>query len=190
LDIGFPDGRDRRDDCGEHGEIGGGGGMLTIQGADRVTEDETCTLLDCGGQRWRVSEDDLTSIGRRQSLDRRLSEPGVTFGLDRLVFANLPDFARNVAQTTPQTQPAPEPAAPPAPPTKEERLALVPSPKNLVAHLDQHIVGQEVAKRRLARGVSNPLKRVGDDRIKVETAMDRGALTLSSPDQQPNPPID
>ena len=41
---------------------------------------------------------------------------------------------------------------------KERRLALVPSPKRLVAHLDQFVVGLEVAKRRLAPGVSNRFK--------------------------------
>ena len=46
--------------------------------------------------------------------------------------------------------------------TKEERLAPVPSPKTLVAHLDQFVTGQEVAKRRIAVGVSNHFKRVVD----------------------------
>ncbi len=42
------------------------------------------------------------------------------------------------------------------------RLAIVPSPKTLVAHLDQFVIGQAVAKRRLALGVSNHYKRVVD----------------------------
>jgi ATP-dependent Clp protease ATP-binding subunit ClpX len=41
------------------------------------------------------------------------------------------------------------------PPSKEERLALVPSPKSIVTHLDQSVFGQDVAKRRIAVGVSN-----------------------------------
>jgi ATP-dependent Clp protease ATP-binding subunit ClpX len=68
--------------------------------------------------------------------------------------------AQAVAQTTPQ--PSPEPATPPVPPSKEARLALVPSPKSVVAHLDQFVIGQEVAKRRIAVGVSNHFKRVVD----------------------------
>jgi len=42
------------------------------------------------------------------------------------------------------------------------RLAIVPSPKTLVAHLDQFVIGQAVAKRRLALGVSNHFKRLVD----------------------------
>jgi len=40
--------------------------------------------------------------------------------------------AQAVAQTTPQPQPVPEPAPPPERPSKEARLAFVPSPKTLV----------------------------------------------------------
>jgi hypothetical protein len=43
----------------------------------------------------------------------------------------------------------------------------------LVSTSDQFVIGLDVAKRRLALGVSNPLKRVGDDRIKVVTGCDR-----------------
>jgi ATP-dependent Clp protease ATP-binding subunit ClpX len=56
------------------------------------------------------------------------------------------------------------------PPSKEEWLALVPSPKSVLAHLNQFTIGQEVAKRRLALAASNLLKRlvntwVADDPI-------------------------
>jgi ATP-dependent protease Clp ATPase subunit len=81
-------------------------------------------------------------------------------GIDPLVHICGFCAARAVAQTTPQ--PSPEPATPSVPPPKEERLALIPSPKSLVAHLDQFVIGQEVAKRRLALGVSNHFKRVVD----------------------------
>ncbi len=66
-----------------------------------------------------------------------------------------------VAQTTPQPEPVPEPATPPVPPSKEERLALVPSSKS-VSYLGQFVIGQNIAKRRLALGVSNHFKRVID----------------------------
>ena len=56
----------------------------------------------------------------------------------------------------------PEPSPPPERPTKEARLASIPSPKSLVAHLDQHVIGQDIAKRRLALGVSNHFKRLVD----------------------------
>src|SRR5271157_1821578 len=68
--------------------------------------------------------------------------------------------AQAVAQTTPQ--PVPEPAPPPERPSKEALLASIPTPKSLVAHLDQYVVGQAIAKRRLALGVSNHFKRLVD----------------------------
>ena len=58
--------------------------------------------------------------------------------------------------------PVPEPTPPPERPSKEARLAFVPSPKTLVAHLDQFVIGQDIAKRRLALGVSNHFKRLVD----------------------------
>jgi ATP-dependent protease Clp ATPase subunit len=67
---------------------------------------------------------------------------------------------RALAEITPQ--PVPEPAPPPERPSKEARLASIPSPKTLVAHLDQYVIGQDIAKRRLALGVSNHFKRLVD----------------------------
>ena len=63
-----------------------------------------------------------------------------------------------VAVTTPQ----PEPAPPLERPSREARLAAIPSPKTLVAHLDQYVIGQDIAKRKLAIGVSNHFKRLVD----------------------------
>jgi ATP-dependent protease Clp ATPase subunit len=37
------------------------------------------------------------------------------------------------------------------------------SPKSLVAHLNEHVIGQDIAKRRLALGVTNHYKRLNDD---------------------------
>jgi ATP-dependent Clp protease ATP-binding subunit ClpX len=59
-------------------------------------------------------------------------------------------------------QPVPEPAPVPERPSKESPLASIPSPKSLVAHLDQYVIGQSIAKRRLALGVSNHYKRLVD----------------------------
>ena len=67
---------------------------------------------------------------------------------------------RALAEITPQ--PVPEPAPPPERPSKEALLASIPSPKTLVAHLDQFVIGQNIAKRRLALGVSNHFKRLVD----------------------------
>ena len=67
---------------------------------------------------------------------------------------------RALAEITPQ--PVPEPTPPPERPSKEARLAFVPFPKTLVAHLDQFVIGQDIAKRRLALGVSNHFKRLVD----------------------------
>src|SRR5271157_3091009 len=64
---------------------------------------------------------------------------------------------RALAEITPQ--PVPEPAPPPERPSREARLAFIPAPKTLVAHLDQFVIGQAIAKRRLALGVSNHFKR-------------------------------
>ena len=67
---------------------------------------------------------------------------------------------RALAEITPQ--PVPEPTPPPERPSREARLASIPSPKTLVAHLDQYVIGQNIAKRRLALGVSNHYKRIVD----------------------------
>jgi ATP-dependent protease Clp ATPase subunit len=48
------------------------------------------------------------------------------------------------------------------PPSKEERLALVLFPQSFVAHLDEFVIGQEIAKRTIALGVSNHLQWVVD----------------------------
>src|SRR5208337_266355 len=70
--------------------------------------------------------------------------------------------AQAVAETTVQPQPVPEPAPPPERPSREALLALIPAPKTLVTHLDQFVIGQSIAKRRLALGVSNHFKRIVD----------------------------
>jgi ATP-dependent Clp protease ATP-binding subunit ClpX len=67
---------------------------------------------------------------------------------------------RALAEITPQ--PVPEPAPPPVRPSREARLASIPSPKTVVAHLDQFVIGQDIAKRRLALGVSNHYKPLVD----------------------------
>jgi len=67
---------------------------------------------------------------------------------------------RALAEITPQ--PVPEPAPPPERPSKEARLASIPAPKTLVAHLDQYVIGQDIAKKRLSLGVSNHFKRIVD----------------------------
>src|SRR5271157_3468485 len=69
---------------------------------------------------------------------------------------------RALAEITPLPQPVPEPTPPPERPSKEALLASIPSPKPLVAHLDQYVIGQDIAKRRLALGVSNHYKRIVD----------------------------
>src|SRR5271165_2622843 len=67
---------------------------------------------------------------------------------------------RALAEISPQ--PVLEPTPPPERPSKEARLASIPLPKTLVAHLDQFVIGQDIAKRRLALGVSNHYKRIVD----------------------------
>ena len=46
--------------------------------------------------------------------------------------------------------------------TRPERLATIPSPRDIVAHLDKSVVGQGQAKRTLAIAVSNHFKRLLD----------------------------
>ena len=46
--------------------------------------------------------------------------------------------------------------------SKPERLATIPSPKEIVAHLDRSVIGQGRAKRTLAIAVSNHFKRLLD----------------------------
>jgi ATP-dependent protease Clp ATPase subunit len=65
-----------------------------------------------------------------------------------------------LAEITPQ--PAPESAPPPERPSKAQRLAFIPTPKSIVAHLDQSVIGQTITKRKLALGVSNHFKRLVD----------------------------
>jgi ATP-dependent Clp protease ATP-binding subunit ClpX len=67
---------------------------------------------------------------------------------------------RALAEITPQ--PVPEPAPPPERPSKEARLVSIPMPKSVVAHLDQYVIAQDIAKRRLSLGVSNHFKRLVD----------------------------
>ena len=67
--------------------------------------------------------------------------------------------AQAVAHTSPQR---PEPTPPPRRPSKEALFESIPSPKTLVAHLDQFVIGQDIAKRRLALAVSNHYKRLID----------------------------
>ncbi len=67
---------------------------------------------------------------------------------------------RALAEITPQA--VPEPTPPPERPSREARLASIPSPKTLVAHLDQYVIGQDIAKKRLSLGVSNHFKRLVD----------------------------
>ncbi len=62
----------------------------------------------------------------------------------------------------PLLQPVPEPTAPPERPSKESLFVSIPSPKTLVAHLDQYVIGQAIPQRRLALGVSNHYKRLVD----------------------------
>ena len=74
--------------------------------------------------------------------------------------------------SAPSAQPEPSPRSLPSPFQSQPRLLSdhprkhssprSRRPKTLVAHLDQYVIGQAVAKRRLALGVSNHFKRLVD----------------------------
>ncbi len=82
-----------------------------------------------------------------------LNVPLYEGGVDPLVRICGFCASQAVSQTTPQ--PVPEPTPPPERPSKQALLASIPAPKSLVAHLDQFVIGQDIAKRRLALGVAN-----------------------------------
>ena len=50
----------------------------------------------------------------------------------------------------------------PVRPSRKALPASIPTPKSIVAHLDQCVIGQDIAKRRLALGVTNHFKRLVD----------------------------
>jgi len=53
--------------------------------------------------------------------------------------------AKALAEISPQPQPVPEPVPPSERPSKAALLPTIPLPKTLVAHLDKHVIGQDVA---------------------------------------------
>ena len=67
---------------------------------------------------------------------------------------------RALAEITPQ--PVPEPTPPPERPSKEARLASIPPPRPWSPTWTSIVIGQDIAKRRLALGVSNHFKRFVD----------------------------
>ncbi len=69
-----------------------------------------------------------------------LNVPLYEGGIDPLVRICASCATRALAEIP---QPVPEPTPPPERPSKEARLALIPSPKTLVAHLDQYVIGQD-----------------------------------------------
>jgi ATP-dependent Clp protease ATP-binding subunit ClpX len=75
------------------------------------------------------------------------------------------DKTRPGAQTTSTS--APTPVAEPLAPAK--KAGSVPKPREIVAHLDQYVVGQKVAKKALSVAVYNHFKRVNEkDNTDVE----------------------
>src|SRR5262249_46071044 len=71
--------------------------------------------------------------------------------------------------------------------TKPERLATIPSPKEIVAHLDRSVIGQDRAKRTLALAVSNHYIRLLDamdrdsaDPIVVDASLRQVAIEKSN----------
>jgi ATP-dependent Clp protease ATP-binding subunit ClpX len=63
-------------------------------------------------------------------------------------------------------------------PPQQERLATIPSPRDIVAHLDKNVVGQDRAKKTLAIAVSNHFIRLLDalDRASTDPIVTDAAL--------------
>ncbi len=61
------------------------------------------------------------------------------------------------------------------------KVARVPSPKEIVAHLDQYVVGQERAKRVLSVAVYNHYKRINTDNVVEDVELDKSNILLIGP---------
>ncbi len=61
------------------------------------------------------------------------------------------------------------------------KVAHVPSPKEIVAHLDQYVVGQERAKRVLSVAVYNHYKRINTDNVVEDVELDKSNILLIGP---------
>ncbi|PJF36387.1 MAG: ATP-dependent Clp protease ATP-binding subunit ClpX [Candidatus Thermofonsia Clade 1 bacterium] len=61
------------------------------------------------------------------------------------------------------------------------KLTRVPTPKEIVAHLDQYVIGQERAKRVLSVAVYNHYKRVNTDSVVEDVELDKSNILLIGP---------
>ncbi len=61
------------------------------------------------------------------------------------------------------------------------KVARVPTPREIVAHLDQYVVGQERAKRVLSVAVYNHYKRINTDSVVEDVELDKSNILLIGP---------
>ena len=65
--------------------------------------------------------------------------------------------------------------------TSKQLFTRVPSPRELVAHLDQYVIGQEQAKRVLAVAVHSHYKRLMNNEDETEVEIDKSNILLVGP---------
>ena len=61
------------------------------------------------------------------------------------------------------------------------KVARVPTPREIVAHLDQYVVGQDRAKRVLSVAVYNHYKRINTDSVVEDVELDKSNILLIGP---------
>lgn len=65
--------------------------------------------------------------------------------------------------------------------SSDYKVARVPTPREIVAHLDQYVIGQDRAKRVLSVAVYNHYKRINTDSVVEDVELDKSNILLIGP---------